>query len=104
ILDQALQHKTALNSDLILIADDQGHLLARTDAPTLSNEKMEDLYETIPLMKKIVDEPTLSVVSGIVVTGNRLYHAAIAPLVLGANNIRVGYLVNAYAIDDTFAN
>jgi HAMP domain-containing protein/predicted Ser/Thr protein kinase len=104
ILDQIVQRKEQLGSDLMMVADDQGHLVARTDAPALSGEKMEDLYETIPLVKKIVDDNTLPWVTGVVATGNRLYHAAIAPLTLGANNVRVGYLINAYAIDDTFAS
>lgn len=95
ILDQIVQRKEQLGSDLMMMADDQGHLLARTDAPALSGEKMEDLYETIPLVRKIVEDPTLPAVTGVIATGNRLYHAAIAPLTLGANNVRVGYLINA---------
>jgi serine/threonine-protein kinase len=104
ILDIVVQRKEQLGSDLMMVTDGEGHLLARTDALALSGEKMEDLYETIPLVKKIVDDNALPVVSGVIASGNRLYHASIAPLTLGANNVRVGYLVNALAIDDTFAS
>jgi serine/threonine-protein kinase len=36
--------------------------------------------------------------------GGKLYHAAVAPVGTGQNRVRVAYLVNAYLIDDTFAN
>lgn len=103
ILDQAQQRREQLNSDLVVITDDQGHVLARTDAPTVTGGKMEDAYESIPPLKKIIDDSALPVAGGVIVTGDRLYHAAVAPIAPGGN-IRIGYLINAYAIDDTFAN
>src|SRR5207244_4474262 len=42
--------------------------------------------------------------TGVFIYGNKLYHAAVAPIAAGANQVRVGYLINAYAIDDAFAN
>ena len=104
ILDQLTQRKESLDSDLMIVLDDQGRVLSRTDRPALSGDKMEDLYTTIPLVKHIVDDATVNVVTGPITTGDHLYHAAMAPMSLGANNVRIGYLINAYAIDDVFAN
>src|SRR5581483_12015101 len=64
----------------------------------------EDLYEESPIVKKIVDDATVESTTGVLPLGNRLYQAAVAPIGAGANKVRVGYLVNAYAIDDAFAN
>jgi HAMP domain-containing protein/predicted Ser/Thr protein kinase len=101
-LDQAQQRKEQLGSDLVVLTDDQGHVLARTDAPTVTGDKMEDAYESIPLVKKAIDDAALPFAAGVIVTGDRLYHAAVAPITGG--NVRIGYIVNAYAIDDVFAN
>jgi len=102
-LDQAIQRKEQLVSDLVIITDDQGRVLARSDAPTVTGDKMEDAYEAIPLVKKIIDDAGLPSASGVIVTGDRLYHAAIVPIAPGGN-VRIGYFLNAYAIDDVFAN
>jgi serine/threonine-protein kinase len=104
ILDQLNQQKESLRSDLMIVLDDQGRVLSRTDRPALSGDKMEDLYAAIPMVKRIVDDATVNHEQGVIVTGEHLYHAAIAPMGLGANNVRVGYLINAYEIDDKFAN
>lgn len=104
IYDQIVQRKEQLGSDLIILTDDQGRVLGRTDRAQLAGAGVEDLYEAVPLVRKIVDDANLPVVSGVIATGNRLYHAAVAPVSAGANNVRTGYLVNAYAIDDLFAN
>lgn len=103
ILDQISQRKEeSLRSDLMMLLDVDGKILARTDRPALSGTSTEEFSS--PLAKKIVDDATLSAVSGVIKVDNHLYHAAIAPLVLGANNVRLAYVVNAYAIDDAFAN
>jgi serine/threonine-protein kinase len=104
ILDQTVQKKDELGSDLMMTLDDQGRLLARSDRPVLTENQMEDLYTAVPLVKKIVDEPTLPSARGVISVDNQLYHAAIAPIASGANNVRIGYLVNAYQIGDQFAN
>jgi class 3 adenylate cyclase/predicted Ser/Thr protein kinase len=102
ILDQISTKKELLNSDLVMLLDLDGKILARTDQPAISGTPTEELSS--PLAKKIVDDAAQSVVSGVIKVDNHLYHAAIAPLVLGANNVRRAYVVNAYAIDDVFAN
>src|SRR5204863_1181850 len=57
-----------------------------------------------PLVKHIVDDAGVPVTKGVLALGDKLYHAAVAPIASGANPVRVGYLVNALAIDDAFAN
>jgi class 3 adenylate cyclase/predicted Ser/Thr protein kinase len=104
IFDVIVQRRDQIGSDLLILTDDQGRVLGRTDRPQVAGAPVEDMYESVPLVRKIVDDANLPVVSGVIATGNRLYHAAVAPVVAGANNVRTGYLVNAYAIDDTFAN
>ena len=104
IADQLEQRRQAFGSDLIILLDDQGRLVARTDQPTLNNASREDLYEASPIVKKIVDDASVEVTTGVLPLGKQLYQAAVAPIGAGANNVRVGYLVNGLAIDDTFAN
>jgi serine/threonine-protein kinase len=104
ILDQLNQQKESLRSDLMIVLDGQGRVLSRTDRPALSGDKMEDLYASTPMVKQLVDDASVNVVTGVISTGGHLYHAAMAPMILGANNVRKGYLINAYEIDEVFAN
>ena len=104
ILDQLNQQKESLHSDLMIVLDGQGRVLSRTDRPALSGDKMEDLYTSTPMVKQLVDDASINVVTGVITTGGHLYHAAMAPMSLGTNNVRIGYLINAYAIDEVFAN
>jgi serine/threonine-protein kinase len=102
--DQLEQRRQSLGTDLIILLDDQGRIVARTDQPTVNSAAREDLYEQSPLVKKIVDDASVEFTAGVLPLSQKLYHAAVAPIGAGANNVRVGYLVNAYAIDDNFAN
>jgi eukaryotic-like serine/threonine-protein kinase len=104
IFDQLTQRQAALGTDLMLLLDDHGNLLGRTDRPALTSAPNENMAAESPLVKQIVDDSTVGRVAGVLADGNHLYHVAVAPLVLGANNVRLGYLVNGVAIDDTFAN
>ena len=104
IADQLEQRRQAFGTDLVILLDDQGRLVARTDQPTLNASTREDLYEESPVVKKIVDDASIESTNGIQALNKRLYQAAVAPIGAGANNVRIGYLVNAYAIDDAFAN
>ena len=104
ISDQLEQRRQAFGTDLIILLDDQGRVVARTDQPTLNATTREDLYEESSIVKKIVDDVSVESTNGVLPLGNRLYQAAVAPIGAGANNVRVGYLVNALAIDDAFAN
>jgi serine/threonine-protein kinase len=104
ILDQLAQRKEQLGSDLMMVLDAHGTLLARTDRPAVSAATRENIADESPLVREIVDDSSLDVVTGVLKSGKQLYHSAVTPLSLGANNVRVGYLVNAYAIDDSFAN
>jgi len=104
IIDQLTQRRESLGSDLLMLIDDQGHLVAGTDQPAVTKPRGDDLYEQSPLVKKAVDDPIPQPATGVFVYGNKLYHAAVAPVGAGATKVRVGYLLNAYAIDDVFAN
>src|SRR5437763_6145769 len=104
IFDQLTQRKDALRTDLMMLLDDHGNLLGRTDRPALTAAPNENIAAESPLVKQIVDDATLPGAAGVLAEGSHLYHVAVAPLVLGANNVRLGYLVNGVAIDDAFAN
>jgi HAMP domain-containing protein/predicted Ser/Thr protein kinase len=104
IADQFEQRRAAFGSDLVILLDDEGRVIFRTDQPSVTTPTREDLYEASPLVKRIVDDATVEGTSGVLALGNRLYHASVAPIGAGANRVRVGYLVNALSIDDTFAN
>jgi len=104
IVDQLTQRRDSWGSDLLILLDDQGRLVARTDQPATTAVKPEDFYEESPLVKKIVDDASLTSTAGVIVTNGKLFHAAVVPIASGANSVRVGYLINANAIDDNFAN
>ena len=104
IADQIEERRTAFGSDLFILLDDQGRVVARTDQPSVTVPTYEDLYKETPLVKNIVDDASLPISTGVMSLGGKLYHAAVAPVGTGQNKVRVGYLVNAYLIDDTFAN
>lgn len=104
IVDQLEQRRQAFGSDLFILLDDQGRVIARTDQPAITAPSYEDMYKETPLVKIIVDDASLVSTSGVMSLGDKLYHAAVAPVGAGQPPVRVAYLVNAYAIDDTFAN
>jgi serine/threonine-protein kinase len=104
ILDQLSQRREAFGSDLVMLLDDEGKLVARTDRPAVTTSRGEDLYEKSPLVKAIVDDAAVESSTGVLVLDNKLYHAAVVPIATGANRVRIGYLINAYAIDEAFAN
>jgi eukaryotic-like serine/threonine-protein kinase len=104
IADQLEQRRQAFGTDLMILLDDEGRVVARTDQPTVTTPTREDLYERSALVKKVVDDASTEVTGGVIALGNRLYHAAVAPIGAGANHVRVGFLLNALTIDDTFAN
>ena len=103
IFDQLNQRREALGTDVMMLLDEQGNLLGRTDRPALTAAPNENIAAESPLVKQIVDDASIPVVSGDLADGGRLYHVAVAPLLAGAN-VRIAYLVNGVAIDDAFAN
>jgi len=104
IFDQLTQRKEALGTDVMMLLDDRGNLLGRTDRPALTAAPNENMAAESPLVKQIVDDATIAVTKGVLADGTHLYHVAVAPLAAGANNVRLGYLVNGVEIDDVFAN
>src|SRR5207237_10133994 len=57
-----------------------------------------------PIVRQLVDDASLPSVAGVIPAGDKLYHAAIAPVGAGSNNVRIGYIVIAYSMNDKFAN
>jgi HAMP domain-containing protein/predicted Ser/Thr protein kinase len=104
INDTLLEQRDRLKTDVMLMLDDQGVLVARTDKPMVASGSGEDFYEKFPLVKRIVDDQNVPNPSGVLLLDGKPYHAAIAPIASGANKVRIGYLINGYAIDDKFAN
>lgn len=104
ILDQLEERRAIVGSDVMMLADDQGLLVTRTDRPVAVGSRPEDLYESQPLVKEVIDSGTPDPQAAVMNIGNTLYHAAVAPLRVGADRPTIGYLINAYAIDDRFAN
>jgi serine/threonine-protein kinase len=104
IADQLEQRRQAFGTDLLMLLNDEGRLVARTDQPATATPPMTDLYEQTVLVKSVVDDATVESASGVLALDGKLYHAAVAPVGVGTPRIRVAYLVNAVAIDDAFAN
>ena len=104
IVDQIEQRRVSFRSDLLMLLDDEGRLIARTDRPITATPPMTDLYTTTSMVQAIVDDASLASTTGVMALDGKLYHAAVAPVGAGARNVRFGYLVNAVAINDKFAN
>jgi HAMP domain-containing protein/predicted Ser/Thr protein kinase len=104
INDQLEQRRKAFGSDVLVLLDDQGKVITRTDQPSVTAASGEDLYEQSPIVKTLIDDPQLSDRRGVMLLGKRLFHAAVAPVVVGTPPVRIAYLVNASAIDESFAN
>ncbi|HXI11622.1 MAG TPA: protein kinase [Thermoanaerobaculia bacterium] len=102
--DALAQRRAQLRSDLLVLTDDQGNLVFRTDQPDLTGAAMEDMYETQPLLKLAIDQPQPEPLTGVISMGDKLYHAAIAPVNVGASRAPIAFLINASAIDSSFAN
>ncbi|MCM2317593.1 MAG: HAMP domain-containing protein, partial [Thermoanaerobaculia bacterium] len=105
ILDLIEQNRESLDSDLVIVTDDQGILIARTDVgATAAPQQPEDLYEQLPLLKQAIDAAERKPTEGVIESKGKLFHAAIAPIDVGASGAIQGYVINAKAIDEKFAN
>ncbi len=104
IVDQIDQRRRAFRSDLVMLLDDEGRVIARTDVPITATPPMTDLYTIASVVQAIVDDASVPSTTGVMALEGKLYHAAVAPVGAGARNVRIAYLVNAVAIDDKFAN
>ncbi len=104
INDQLAQRRQSFGSDLLILLDDQGRVITRTDQPSVTAPSGEDLYEQSPMVRRIIDDPQVPEAAGVIVLGKRLFHAAVAPVVVGTPPVRIAYLVNASAIDEGFAD
>jgi eukaryotic-like serine/threonine-protein kinase len=104
IVDQIDQRRQSFGSDLVMLLNDEGKLIARTDVATTATPPMTDLYTGTSLVANIVEDASLPSTTGVLALDGKLYHAAVAPVGTGARNVRIGYLVNAVTIDEKFAN
>ena len=104
LLDQLNQRKESLGSDLMILFDAQGKLAVRTDQPAPVGSHTDELARQLPLVRDMLEDATIPTATGVVLVENKLYHAAVHPIAVGANAVRLGYLLNAYAIDESFAN
>jgi len=105
INDLLLQNRDRLGTDVLILLDDQGNLVARTDKLMIAGgSTTDDFYERSSLVRMIVDDGAVAATKGVLPLDGKLFHVAVAPVAAGARAVRVGYLINGYAMDDKFAN
>jgi eukaryotic-like serine/threonine-protein kinase len=103
IADQLEQRREAFGTDVLILLNDEGKLIARTDVPSTAVPPMTDLTDSASMVAAVIDEG-LDSAAGVMTLDDKLYHAAVAPVGVGTPRINIGYLVNAVAIDEKFAN
>jgi len=103
VIDQLIQRRDAFGTDLLMLLDEQGNVVGRSDRPALAATPNENLAAESLTVKQIVDDASIPATRGVLADGNRLYHIAVVPVVSGTS-VRIAYLVNGVAIDDAFAN
>jgi HAMP domain-containing protein/predicted Ser/Thr protein kinase len=101
LADQLPTRAEGLGADLMVLLDDTGRVIFRTDEPTLSGGSRP--IES-PMIHHLVDDASVPSVAGVMSASDKLYHVAIAPVGAGSNNVRVGYIIIGYAMNDRFAN
>ncbi|HEX6086169.1 MAG TPA: protein kinase [Thermoanaerobaculia bacterium] len=104
INDQLIQNRERLETDVMMLLDDQGNLVARTDKLMIAGGATEDFYEKSSLVRRIVDDGEVQVTTGVLTLDGKLFQVAVAPVASGARSVRIGYLINGYAMDQEFAN
>jgi eukaryotic-like serine/threonine-protein kinase len=102
--DQLSQRRETFESDVLMLLDEEGRLITRTDRPSVTAAAGDDFYEQYPLVRTLVDNAEIETTKGVAAFGDRLYHVAVAPVGVGQPRQRIAYLVNASAIDQKFAN
>ena len=104
INDQLIQNRERLGTDVMMLLDDQGNLVARTDKAMVAGVAPEDFYDKSSLVRSIVDDGSIEVTTGVLPLDGKLFQVAVAPVAAGARSVRIGYLINGYAMDQEFAN
>src|SRR6266542_354093 len=94
IFDQLNQRKEALGTDVMMLLDEQGNLLGRTDRPALTAAPNENMAAESPLVKQIVDDASIPVVSGVMADGSHLYHVAVALLLGGGGALLLAFILS----------
>ncbi|MEA2490751.1 MAG: eukaryotic-like serine/threonine-protein kinase, partial [Acidobacteriota bacterium] len=103
ILDQLEQRREAFGTDLVMLLDDEGTVVARTDQPPTAKPDQQGIEKT-SLLSRLLDDVSVPSSSGVLSLDGKLYHAAVAPVGAGTPRIPIAYILNAVAIDDRFAN
>ncbi|HYC90799.1 MAG TPA: protein kinase [Thermoanaerobaculia bacterium] len=104
INDQLIQNRARLKTDVLMLLDDQGTLVARTDKLMIAGGTQEDFYEKFSLVHAAIEAGKLDATTGVLSLDGKLFQVAIAPVASGARGVVIGYLINGYAMDDAFAN
>jgi serine/threonine-protein kinase len=104
LLDLITSRKESLGSDLLILFDAKGNLAVRSDQPATIGDHSDALARQLPLVHDMLEDESIPETTGVVLIDKKLYHAAVAPVAVGATPVRLGYLLNAYAIDEAFAN
>ena len=100
--DQIEQRRATFGSDILMLLDDQGGVITRTDKPSVTGPSGEDLYAQSPVVRRAIDSDVDSA-TGVIVLNEKLYHVAVAPVGVGNPRVISAYLVNAWGIDEEFA-
>ncbi|HEX7191712.1 MAG TPA: protein kinase [Thermoanaerobaculia bacterium] len=105
LLDQINQRNASLGTDLMILFDPQGKLAVRTDQGSpVGMSHGDELAKQLPMVRDMLEDASLPSTRGVLQIGEKLYHAAVHPIAVGANAVPVGYLLIAYTIDEAFAN
>ncbi len=91
ILDLAKETEETIKSDFIIVADEEGIILARTDRPGAGGNSIAD----VPLIERALEGEE---VSGLMMENENLYHAIALPVVTG--DIITAVLAVGYSIND----
>lgn len=94
VLDSIEEYQNLLSFDLAMVLDRNGRLLTRTDDPDAAGDDLS----TNPLVAVALEEEEAF---GVLREESKLYHAVALPLVRQFD--LVGYIVVAFAVNDTLA-
>ena len=93
--DDLQRRKEQLGADLVIVANSEGGLLARTDGDLRAGETLA----SSPLVAKAIEG---SSAAGLLADRGHLYHAVALPVGIGGEEL-AGVLVSGYLLDDRLA-
>ena len=74
------------------------------DLLTVSSATALALVMVMPTATATTIAISSAVTKGVLPLEGKLYHVAVAQIAAGARSVRIGYLINGYAMDQEFAN